>query len=221
MVSFPTHQLDLELMGSAVVYKDMREGFLAEETDHGTRELREIFKGTVFSYSQRWEPVLTSNSNGSSSGPGVPPRPRERCESSEAAFDARGLREVQVPIQPPWPAYGVDKCGPSCAPSPLSDPLKSKQGKYDQALRDYKRGTFLHSSKPGTLIPGLPASTQRQREQQKRVFQKVWTSVERIMGQMKAKLDEGLKDPTRPVEEQERTIESVVRRSLYLIADVR
>ncbi len=110
---------------------------------------------------------------------------------------------------------------PSCAPSPLSDPLKSKQGKYDQALRDYKRGTFLHSSKPGTLIPGLPASTQRQREQQKRVFQKVWTSVERIMGQMKAKLDEGLKDPTRPVEEQERTIESVVRRSLYLIADVR
>ena len=29
-----------------VVFKDMREGFLAEDTDHGTRELREIFKGT-------------------------------------------------------------------------------------------------------------------------------------------------------------------------------
>ncbi len=28
-----------------VVYKDMRDGFLAEDTDHGTRELREIFKG--------------------------------------------------------------------------------------------------------------------------------------------------------------------------------
>jgi hypothetical protein len=28
-----------------VVYKDMQVGFLAEDTDHGTRELREIFKG--------------------------------------------------------------------------------------------------------------------------------------------------------------------------------
>lgn len=28
-----------------MVYKDMKEGFLAEDTDHGTRELREIFKG--------------------------------------------------------------------------------------------------------------------------------------------------------------------------------
>lgn len=29
-----------------VVYRDMKEGFLADESDHGTRELREIFKGT-------------------------------------------------------------------------------------------------------------------------------------------------------------------------------
>lgn len=28
-----------------VVYKDMKVGFLADDTDHGTRELREIFKG--------------------------------------------------------------------------------------------------------------------------------------------------------------------------------
>lgn len=33
------------LMVETVVYKDMKEGFLAEDTDHGTRELREIFKG--------------------------------------------------------------------------------------------------------------------------------------------------------------------------------
>lgn len=30
-----------------VVYKDMKVGFLAEDTDHGTRELREIFKGEI------------------------------------------------------------------------------------------------------------------------------------------------------------------------------
>jgi exocyst complex component 2 len=27
------------------VYKDMKVGFLADDTDHGTRELREICKG--------------------------------------------------------------------------------------------------------------------------------------------------------------------------------
>ena len=34
------------LTGPAVVYRDMKDGFLAQDTDHGTRELREIFKGT-------------------------------------------------------------------------------------------------------------------------------------------------------------------------------
>ena len=28
-----------------VVYKDMKEGFMASDTDYGTRELREIYKG--------------------------------------------------------------------------------------------------------------------------------------------------------------------------------
>jgi len=30
---------------TVVVYKDMKMGLLAEDTDHGTRELREIIKG--------------------------------------------------------------------------------------------------------------------------------------------------------------------------------
>lgn len=81
------------------------------------------------------------------------------------------------------------------------------QGKYDQALRDYKKGSFLNSSKSGQLIPGLPANTPAQKAQHKRVFDKVWTSVEKIMSDMKGKLYEGLKDPNRAVEEQERTIE--------------
>lgn len=81
------------------------------------------------------------------------------------------------------------------------------QGKYDQALRDYKKGSFLNSSKSSQLIPGLPANTPAQKAQHKRVFDKVWSSVEKIMSEMKSKLDQGLKDPTRSVEEQERTIE--------------
>ena len=33
------------LIALIVVHKDMQVGFLADDTDHGTRELREIFKG--------------------------------------------------------------------------------------------------------------------------------------------------------------------------------
>jgi exocyst complex component 2 len=81
------------------------------------------------------------------------------------------------------------------------------QGKYDQAMRDYKKGSFLNSSKSSQLIPSLPANTPAQKAQHKRVFDKVWSSVERIMSDMKTKLDRTLKDHNRSTEEQEKTIE--------------
>ena len=84
------------------------------------------------------------------------------------------------------------------------------QGKYDQALRDYKKGTFLNSSKSGQLLPGLAANTPEQRESQKRIFDKVWSSVERIMGDMRTRMDASLRDPSRTVEEQEKTIEILI-----------
>jgi exocyst complex component 2 len=76
-------------------------------------------------------------------------------------------------------------------------------------MRDYKKGSFLNSSKSAQLIPGLPANTPAQKAQHKRVFDKVWSSVERIMSDMKNKLDRTLKDHNRSTEEQERTIEWV------------
>ncbi|KIR30772.1 exocyst protein [Cryptococcus deuterogattii LA55] len=79
-------------------------------------------------------------------------------------------------------------------------------GKYELALRDYKKGLFLHNTRSGQLIPGVNAS----KEQQKKVFDKVWSSVEEIMSDMRAKLDSGLKEAARGVEEQERTIEILV-----------
>ena len=83
------------------------------------------------------------------------------------------------------------------------------QGKYDQALRDYRKGTFINTSKSGQLLPGLPANTREQTEQQKRIFDKVWKSVEELMDDMRVKLDTHLKDSTRSVEDQEKTIEWV------------
>lgn len=82
-------------------------------------------------------------------------------------------------------------------------------GRYDQALRDYKKGLHLHSarSQGGALIPGVPASTPDQIARQRRVFDKVWDSVESVMVDMSKRLDAMLKDPSRGVEEQEKTLE--------------
>jgi exocyst complex component 2 len=74
-------------------------------------------------------------------------------------------------------------------------------------LRDYKKGLFLKTSKTGQLIPGVQANTAEQKAQQKRVFDKVWDSVEGIMDDMRKRLDEGLKDANKSVEEQEKVIE--------------
>ena len=64
-------------------------------------------------------------------------------------------------------------------------------------------------SKTGQLIPGVQATTPEQKAQQRRVFDKVWKSVEGIMADMRRRLDEGLKDASRSTEEQERAIEWV------------
>ncbi|KAK8850389.1 hypothetical protein IAR55_004307 [Kwoniella newhampshirensis] len=157
---------------SDVVYRDMREGFLAEDTDHGTRELREIFKVAGHRADQVFLPVL------------------------ENAVKASKLRSTLGVFEKSKFLFNL--------PGQLLESINA--GKYDQALRDYKKGSFLQSSRSGQLIPGVNAS----KEQQKRVFDKVWTSVEKIMSDMRTRLDVGLKDPTRSIEEQERTLEILI-----------
>ncbi|OCF43322.1 exocyst protein [Kwoniella heveanensis CBS 569] len=157
---------------SDVVYRDMKEGFLADDTDHGTRELREIFKVAGHRADQVFLPVL------------------------ENAVKASKLRSTLGVVEKSKFLFNL--------PSQLLEYINA--GKYDQALREYKKGSFLQSSRSGQLIPGVNAS----REQQKRVFDKVWSSVEAIMSDMREKLDAGLKDHNRSIEEQERTIEILI-----------
>lgn len=56
---------------------------------------------------------------------------------------------------------------------------------------------------------------------QKRILDKVWSNVEKVMAEMKSLLLSKLQDPSRSVEEQEKTIESAVllflRRSCLLM----
>lgn len=81
-------------------------------------------------------------------------------------------------------------------------------GKYDQALRDYKKGLFLHRG--GALMPGVKATTPDQIARQRRIFNKVWDSVEDVMRDLRRRLYVLLKDPSRSIEEQEKTLEMLI-----------
>ena len=91
------------------------------------------------------------------------------------------------------------------------------QGKFEATLRDYKKGKFLLESRTEQLLP-TPRATSKDMSapgasssnvvaQQKRILNKVWSAVEKVMGEMKNVLFAQLRDPKRSVEEQEKTIE--------------
>lgn len=103
-------------------------------------------------------------------------------------------------------------------------PIRIDQGKYEVALRDYRKGKFLLESRPGQLLPidaantgtsgvATQASTSTTSAsslaemQQKRTLDKVWSTVEKVMGEMKNVLLAQLKEHRRTVEEHEKTIE--------------
>ncbi|UZJ51135.1 hypothetical protein CBS101457_000455 [Exobasidium rhododendri] len=100
-------------------------------------------------------------------------------------------------------------------PGSLGEAIEA--GRYDQALRDYKKGKFLLDSRPGQLLAFNTTAGQggdpralgsvRQQAQQQRVFAKVWNAVESTMEEMKERLFDLLRQPKRAVEEQEKTIE--------------
>ncbi|CDS00803.1 related to Exocyst complex component Sec5 [Sporisorium scitamineum] len=88
-----------------------------------------------------------------------------------------------------------------------------EMGRYDVALRDYKKGKYLLDSRPGQLLAvgsaKQPESAGGARNdiQQKRVFAKVWDTVEVTMKDMQSRLTAQLREQRRSVDEQEKTIE--------------
>lgn len=89
--------------------------------------------------------------------------------------------------------------------------MGSLQGRYEAAMRDYKKGKFLLESRPGQLLPigstkdGQASATAGQ--QQKRILDKVWATVEKVMTEMRNDLLAKLQEHSRSVEEQEKTLE--------------
>ncbi|POW06303.1 hypothetical protein PSTT_09176 [Puccinia striiformis] len=85
--------------------------------------------------------------------------------------------------------------------------------KYDAVLLAYTRGKNMLDSRPG-LVLNLPApSNPEQSAQQKRIFDKVWSDVEKVVNDFKLKLLTKLatwSDGSKPIEEIDKTIEIIL-----------
>ncbi|EIW77232.1 hypothetical protein CONPUDRAFT_168224 [Coniophora puteana RWD-64-598 SS2] len=80
-------------------------------------------------------------------------------------------------------------------------------GRFEAALRDYNKGKFLMESRPGQILPVGNTKDGKLLPQQRRILDKAWANVERVMGEMRRLLLARLEEPRRTVEEQEKTIE--------------
>ena len=98
-------------------------------------------------------------------------------------------------------------------PNTLQESIK--QGKYQQAARDYNKGKVLlaqvfpsHSSTASgaTGDNALTHSQSTLLETKRKVFDRVWSEVERIAAKLRADLELQLEEPWRGMEEHERNI---------------
>lgn len=92
-------------------------------------------------------------------------------------------------------------------PSSLLESIK--QAKYEAAIRDYKKGKYLYQALKGdTDLSGL---TEMEKETgitdlHRKVFDKVWTEVSKIVIELQNVLLRMLSDPWRSMDDQEKTI---------------
>ncbi|EGO29432.1 hypothetical protein SERLADRAFT_445247 [Serpula lacrymans var. lacrymans S7.9] len=94
-------------------------------------------------------------------------------------------------------------------PTSLVESIQANR--YEAAMRDYNKGKFLLESRPGQILPVGTAKDGKPSPsvvlQQKRILEKVWTNVEKVMGEMRSLLLSKLQEPRRGVDDQEKTIE--------------
>ncbi|QRV81990.1 exocyst complex component Sec5 [Ceratobasidium sp. AG-Ba] len=95
-------------------------------------------------------------------------------------------------------------------PGTLAEQISA--GRYDVALRDYKKGQFLIEGRLSTLfgLPPTAGASGNTDAQQKRIADRVWAAVERVMGDMRAALFERLRDGESNVDDQEKTLEMLL-----------
>ncbi|KAH9171067.1 exocyst complex component Sec5-domain-containing protein [Lactarius sanguifluus] len=159
------------------LHAEMREGLLSESSDYASRPLRDQLKQAAAKADQVFLPVL------------------------ENASKAHKLRTTLAVFERSKFFFNL--------PASLIESVEA--GRYEVALRDYKKGKFMMESRAGQLLPiSGPKDGQSAviaERQQKRVLDKVWGTVEKAMGEMRALLLGQLQEPGRPIEDQEKTIE--------------
>ncbi|KAI0646515.1 exocyst complex component Sec5-domain-containing protein [Trametes meyenii] len=159
------------------LYAEMKEGILAEQTDFASKPLKDHLKAAAQKADQVFLPVL------------------------ENAMKAQKLRTTLGVFDRSKFFFNL--------PSSLVECIEA--GRYEAAMRDYKKGKLLLETRPNQLLPigttkdGQPPGSAQQ--QQKRILDKVWATVEKVMSQMRNELLAKLQEPGRSVEEQEKTIE--------------
>ncbi|CDO75740.1 hypothetical protein BN946_scf184921.g16 [Trametes cinnabarina] len=159
------------------LYAEMKEGILAEQTDYASKPLKDHLKAAAQKADQVFLPVL------------------------ENAMKAQKLRTTLGVFDRSKFFFNL--------PTSLIECIEA--GRYEAAMRDYKKGKLLLETRPNQLLPvgttkdGQPSGSAQQ--QQKRILDKVWATVEKVMSQMRNELLAKLQEPSRSVEEQEKTIE--------------
>ncbi|PPQ68923.1 hypothetical protein CVT24_007667 [Panaeolus cyanescens] len=164
------------------LYSEMQEGILAPETEHASRPLRDHLKNGVQKANQVFLPVL------------------------ENASKAQKLRTTLGVFERSRFFFNL--------PSFVMESIEA--GRYEVALRDYKKGKYLLENRPGQLLPiGATkdaVESKNAEKQQRRVLDKVWSTVEKAMGEMRNVLILQLQDSSRTVEEQEKTLDTACLR---------
>ncbi|KAK0446022.1 exocyst complex component sec5 [Desarmillaria tabescens] len=159
------------------LYAEMKEGLLAESAEYASKPLRDQLKQAAVKANQVFLPVL------------------------ENASKAQKLRTTLGVFERSKFFFNL--------PSFIIESIEA--GRYEVAIRDYKKGKTLLETRPGQLLPiGAPKDGQTSalaEQQQKRILDKVWASVERAIGEMRNVLLSQLQDPSRSTEEHEKTIE--------------
>ncbi|KAJ7096741.1 exocyst complex component sec5 [Mycena belliarum] len=159
------------------LYSEMKEGLLAPSTQYASKPLRDQLKLAAVKADQVFLPVL------------------------ENASKAHKLRSTLGIFERSKFFFNL--------PGFIIESIEA--GRYEVAMRDYKKGKFLLESRPGQLLPIGNAkdgeASLAAEQQQKRILDKVWGSVEKAMGEMRNVLFSQLQNPRRSVEEQEKTLE--------------
>ncbi|KAF9180188.1 hypothetical protein BGZ51_009012 [Haplosporangium sp. Z 767] len=164
------------------VYDDMKEKTLNEAQDFGTHRLNTILRESYGKAHEVINPVL------------------ERREKIEKLRSTVGLLE-------PYRLFFN-------LPNTLQESIK--QGKHQQAVRDYNKGKVLLAQAFPTNTPGTGSaagsdnasthSSSTLTETKRKVFDRVWSEVERIVAKLRADLESQLEEPWRGMEEHERNI---------------